>query len=134
MNICQATRNISTWNYFILVFSSTSLIFSFPIFLLTCYLPQQGLIGQYAVPILEEKSVWGTDAPTRIAYMDTQVITNIVLHLFEWKRCLSMRLVFLQDIARLTLIALRNEKVNGKLLTFAGPRAWTTQEVKLNIF
>ncbi|KAJ6310931.1 hypothetical protein OIU76_015617 [Salix suchowensis] len=65
----------------------------------------QGLIGQYAVPILEDKSVWGTDAPTRIAYMDTQ------------------------DIARLTLIALRNEKINGKLLTFAGPRAWTTQEV-----
>ncbi|RVX12069.1 Uncharacterized protein ycf39 [Vitis vinifera] len=65
----------------------------------------QGLIGQYAVPILEEKSVWGTDATTRIAYMDTQ------------------------DIARLTFIALRNEKINGKLLTFAGPRAWTTQEV-----
>ncbi|GKC02855.1 NAD(P)-binding domain-containing protein, partial [Tanacetum coccineum] len=33
------------------------------------------------------------------------------------------------DIARLTFIALRSEKVNGKLLTFAGPRAWTTQEV-----
>ncbi|PQM36041.1 uncharacterized protein Pyn_25752 [Prunus yedoensis var. nudiflora] len=65
----------------------------------------QGIIGQYAVPILEEKSVWGTDAPTRIAYMDTQ------------------------DVARLTFVALRNEKVNGKLLTFAGPRAWTTQEV-----
>ncbi|XP_019417410.1 PREDICTED: uncharacterized protein ycf39 [Lupinus angustifolius] len=66
----------------------------------------QGLIGQYAVPILEEKSVWGTDAPTRIAYMDTQ------------------------DIARLTFIALRNENIiNGKVLTFAGPRAWTTQEV-----
>nr|CAB3483774.1 unnamed protein product [Digitaria exilis] len=65
----------------------------------------QGLIGQYAVPILEEKSVWGTDAPTRIAYMDTQ------------------------DVARLTFIAMRNEKAAKKLLTFAGPRAWTTQEV-----
>lgn len=38
-----------------------------------------------------------------------------------------------QDVARLTFIALRNEKVNGKLLTFAGPRAWTTQEVKKTI-
>ncbi|OEL19114.1 Uncharacterized protein ycf39 [Dichanthelium oligosanthes] len=65
----------------------------------------QGLIGQYAVPILEEKSVWGTDAPTRIAYMDTQ------------------------DVARLTFIAMRNEKATKKLMTFAGPRAWTTQEV-----
>ncbi|XWS67637.1 hypothetical protein CRYUN_Cryun04dG0022800 [Craigia yunnanensis] len=64
-----------------------------------------GLIGQYAVPILEEKYVWGTNAPTRIAYMDTQ------------------------DIARLTFITLRNENINGKLLKFAGPRAWTTQEV-----
>ncbi|GKD48379.1 hypothetical protein Tco_1277355, partial [Tanacetum coccineum] len=51
-----------------------------------------GLIGQYAVPLLEEKIVWGTEAPTRIAYMDTQ------------------------DIASLTLIALRSEKVNGKFL------------------
>nr|CAB3481697.1 unnamed protein product [Digitaria exilis] len=55
--------------------------------------------------LVEEKSVWGTDAPTRIAYMDTQ------------------------DVARLTFIAMRNEKAAKKLLTFAGPRAWTTQEV-----
>lgn len=65
----------------------------------------QGLIGQYAVPILEEKAVWGTDAPTRIAYMDTQ------------------------DIARMTLTAIRTEKTDKKILTFAGPRAWTTAEV-----
>jgi uncharacterized protein YbjT (DUF2867 family) len=65
----------------------------------------QGLIGQYAVPVLEDKSVWGTDAPTRIAYMDTQ------------------------DVARLTLTALRSDKSERKVMTFAGPRAWTTQEV-----
>lgn len=41
--------------------------------------------------------------------------------------------ILCQDIARLTFIALRNENLNGKLLTFAGPRAWTTQEVKKNI-
>ncbi|KAM1003305.1 hypothetical protein ACFX2C_003646 [Malus domestica] len=33
------------------------------------------------------------------------------------------------DVAPLTFIGLRNEKVNGKLLTFAGACAWTTQEV-----
>lgn len=65
----------------------------------------QGLIGQYAVPVLEDKPVWGTDAPTRIAYMDTQ------------------------DVARLTMAALRNEKAEKQTMTLAGPRAWTTQEV-----
>ncbi|CAI5533587.1 unnamed protein product [Closterium sp. Naga37s-1] len=65
----------------------------------------QALIGQYAVPILEEQSVWGTDATTRIAYIDSQ------------------------DVARMTMAALRNEKTYRKTITLAGPRAWTTQEV-----
>lgn len=48
--------------------------------------------------------------------------------LLKWM-CSLTTLFYLQDIARLTFIALRNEKINNKLLTFAGPRAWTTQEV-----
>ncbi|GFY94509.1 NAD(P)-binding Rossmann-fold superfamily protein [Actinidia rufa] len=44
----------------------------------------------------------------------------------NWAVCSSY---LRREISRLTFIALRNEKVNGKLLTFAGPRAWTTQEV-----
>ena len=65
----------------------------------------QALIGQYAVPILEDKSVWGTDAPTRVAYLDSQ------------------------DVAKMTLAALRSDKVEKKTITLAGPRGWTSQEV-----
>eukprot|EP00899_Mesostigma_viride_P015906 jgi/Mesvir1/24316/Mv11002-RA.1 len=65
----------------------------------------QALIGQYAVPILEEKQVWGTDANTRIAYSDAE------------------------DVARMALAALKTDRVDGKTLTLAGPRAWTTKEV-----
>jgi hypothetical protein len=32
----------------------------------------QAIIGNYAVPILEEKPVWGTTDLTRTAYLDTQ--------------------------------------------------------------
>lgn len=65
----------------------------------------QAIIGNYAIPILEERSVWDTDDETRTAYMNTQ------------------------DIARLTLAALRRPQAIGRTLTLAGPKAWTTQEV-----
>ena len=33
----------------------------------------QAIIGNYAVPILEEKQVWGTSDETKTAYLDSQV-------------------------------------------------------------
>jgi hypothetical protein len=33
----------------------------------------QALIGNYAVPILEEKQVWGTTDNTKTAYLDSLV-------------------------------------------------------------
>jgi hypothetical protein len=37
----------------------------------------QAVIGNYAVPILEDKTVWGTNDDSRTAYMDTQVSTHV---------------------------------------------------------
>lgn len=65
----------------------------------------QPLISAYAVPILEEQSVWGTNDQTRIAYMDAQ------------------------DVAKMTMAAIKNDATIGRTLTLAGPKAHTTQEV-----
>ncbi|KAF6249607.1 hypothetical protein COO60DRAFT_1580224 [Scenedesmus sp. NREL 46B-D3] len=65
----------------------------------------QAVIGNYAVPILEDRKVWGTNDDSRTAYMDTQ------------------------DIARLTLAALRSDACTRRTLTLAGPSAYTTKEV-----
>jgi len=66
----------------------------------------QPLISAYAVPILEEQSVWGTDDATRTAYLDTQ------------------------DIARMALAAVRRSReTSGKVLILSGPRAYTVAEV-----
>lgn len=65
----------------------------------------QAIIGNYAVPILEETQVYGTDDSTRTAYLDTQ------------------------DVARMAIAALRTELSVGQTLTLAGPQAFTTQEV-----
>ncbi len=39
----------------------------------------QAIIGNYAVPILEEKAVWGTTDATRTAYMDSTDVARLTL-------------------------------------------------------
>eukprot|EP00877_Chromochloris_zofingiensis_P005458 jgi/Chrzof1/14913/Cz09g20140.t1 len=65
----------------------------------------QAVIGNYAVPILEDRQVWGTNDETRTAYLDTQ------------------------DVARMTMAALKNSATVGRTLTLSGPQAFTTKEV-----
>lgn len=65
----------------------------------------QAVIGNYAVPILEDRPVWGTNDETRTAYLDTQ------------------------DVARMTMAALRSDECSGRTITLAGPQAYTTKEV-----
>ena len=65
----------------------------------------QPLISGYAVPVLEEQTVWGTDDDTKTAYLDTQ------------------------DVAKMTLAACRREEAANKTLTLAGPKAYSVNEV-----
>jgi uncharacterized protein YbjT (DUF2867 family) len=65
----------------------------------------QPLIAGYAVPVLEEQSLWGTDDDTKTAYLDTQ------------------------DVAQMTMAAVRREEANGKVMTLAGPKAYTVNQV-----
>ncbi|MFM7427073.1 MAG: SDR family oxidoreductase [Elainella sp.] len=65
----------------------------------------QGLIGQYAIPILEKQAVWvmGDSSPT--AYMDTQ------------------------DIARFAVAALQNPETNRRSFPVVGQKAWGGYEI-----
>ena len=65
----------------------------------------QSLIGNYAVPVLEERDVWGTDDQTRTAYMDTQ------------------------DVARFAMAAVNKTAASGRTLDVSGPRPYTISEV-----
>jgi uncharacterized protein YbjT (DUF2867 family) len=65
----------------------------------------QSIIGNYAVPILERKSVWGSNEKNRTPYIDTQ------------------------DIAKMTIASLSRPNTNGRTITIAGPKSWTTDEV-----
>jgi len=75
----------------------------FTIFRLTGF--YQGLIGQYAIPILENQPIWITTENTRVSYMDTQ------------------------DIARFCLRALQLPDTQSKTFFLGGPKAWLSSEI-----
>merc|ERR1711924_337671 len=65
----------------------------------------QAIIGNYALPILEERPVWGTTDMTRTAYIDSG------------------------DAARLALAAVDREETIGKTLDLSGPRPLAVPEI-----
>jgi len=65
----------------------------------------QGLISQFAIPVLESQTVWVSGTPTPIAYMNTQ------------------------DVARFAVAALDRPETVRRGFPVVGPRAWTTGEI-----
>lgn len=65
----------------------------------------QGLISQFAIPVLEGQTVWVSGSPTPIAYMNTQ------------------------DMARFAVAALERPETVRRAFPVVGPRAWTTGEI-----
>lgn len=65
----------------------------------------QGLIGQYAIPILDGQSVWVMGEGSAIAFMDTQ------------------------DIAKFAVKALKQPNLERQTFDLAGPKAWTPKGI-----
>lgn len=65
----------------------------------------QGLIAQYAIPILEKQAIWTTNETSRVSYMDTQ------------------------DIAKFALRSLSLENANNKTFPLVGVKAWNSEEI-----
>jgi len=65
----------------------------------------QGVIGQFAIPVLESQTVWVSGSPSAISYMNTQ------------------------DVARFAVAALTRPETVRRSFPEVGPKAWNTGEV-----
>jgi uncharacterized protein YbjT (DUF2867 family) len=65
----------------------------------------QGLISQFAIPVLESQTVWVSGTPTPIAYINTQ------------------------DVARFAVAALAHPETGRRSFPVVGPKAWNTGEI-----
>ena len=65
----------------------------------------QGVINQYAIPVLEGQTVWVSTNPAAIAYMNTQ------------------------DVARFAVAALQRPQTIRKSFPVVGPKAWKANEI-----
>jgi len=65
----------------------------------------QGLVSQFAIPILDRQNVWVSGSSSSIAYMNSQ------------------------DVARFSVAALGRPDTIGASVPTVGPKAWTSTEV-----
>ncbi len=77
--------------------------FDYTIF--NCAAFMQGVISQFAIPVLDSQAVWMSGVPTKIAYMNTQ------------------------DMAKLIVAAVDNSATFRKSLPLVGPKAWDSNEI-----
>tara|TARA_B100000900_G_scaffold385946_1_gene375983 strand:- start:1271 stop:2233 length:963 start_codon:yes stop_codon:yes gene_type:complete len=77
--------------------------FNYTIF--KCAAFMQGVIGQFAIPILDSQAVWMSGSPTKIAYINTQ------------------------DMAKIIVSAIENSNTYKLSLPLVGPKAWNANEI-----
>ena len=70
-----------------------------------CAAFMQGVISQFAIPILDSQAVWMSGTPTKIAYMNTQ------------------------DMAKVIVASVNNSKTHKLSLPLVGPKAWDSNEI-----